>query len=138
MTGAQTPILIVKATAARNGYQYRCKVTNDAGYKYTNAATMTVNGVAKPTITTQPASKTVTAGTTVKFTVKAGGDNLTYRWQYKTPDGTWKNSGATGYDTATLTISATAARNGYQYRCVVENVSGKAISNAATLTVKSS
>ena len=90
---------------------------------------------AKPTVTTQPKSQTVSAGTTVKFTVAARGDELTYRWQYKTPDGSWKNSGSTGHATATLTIEATAARNGYQYRCVVENAGGKAISKAATLTV---
>ncbi len=87
--------------------------------------------------TTQPADKAVKAGDTAKFTVKAAGVDLTYRWQYKAPDGTWKNSGATGHNTATLSISATAARSGYQYRCVIVDGRGnKVISSAATLTVK--
>ena len=87
-------------------------------------------------LTGQPEAKTVKAGTTVKFTVKASGAGLQYKWQYRTPYGSWKNSGATGCKTATLTIEATAARNGYQYRCVVTDANGaKVISEAVTLTV---
>ncbi|MBQ2061843.1 MAG: immunoglobulin domain-containing protein [Oscillospiraceae bacterium] len=137
MDGATTATLIVQATSARNGYQYKCKVTNAAGYKYTNAVTLTVTAAPKPKITTQPASKSVSAGTTVKFTVKASGDNLSYQWYYRTSStGTWKKSTLTGATTATLTVSATAARNGYQYRCKVSNDYGYVYSNAATLTVK--
>ncbi len=133
-TGCSTATLSIEATAARNGYQYRCVVEDANGNKaISNAATLTI----KPAITTQPKSATAAAGATVNFTVKATGAGLTYRWQYKAPDGTWKNSGATGYNTATLTVKPTAGMNGYQYRCVIVDANGtKLISSAATLTVK--
>ena len=134
LTGHATATLTVAATAARNGYQYRCVVEDANGNKaISNAATLTI----KPAITAQPKSATAAAGASVKFTVKATGAGLTYRWQYKAPDGTWKNSGATGCSTATLTVKPTAGMNGYQYRCVIVDANGaKLISTAATLTVK--
>ena len=51
--------------------------------------------------------------------------------------GTSLYSGATGCKTATLSIEATAGRNGYQYRCVITDATGATVnSSAATLTVK--
>ena len=41
--GATTATLTVEAAAKRNGYQYRCKVTNANGCAYTDAATLTVS-----------------------------------------------------------------------------------------------
>ena len=35
--------LTIAAESHRNGYQYRCKVRNAAGYVYSSAATLTVN-----------------------------------------------------------------------------------------------
>ena len=93
---------------------------------------------AKPGITTQPASKTAAAGTSVKFTVAASGNGLTYQWQYRTSDtAAWKNTTATGNKTATLRVAVTAAKNGYSYRCVVSSSNGtKTNSSVAKLTVK--
>ncbi|MBQ2062663.1 MAG: immunoglobulin domain-containing protein [Oscillospiraceae bacterium] len=132
LTGAKTATLSVSATAARNGYQYKCKVSNAAGYVYTKAVTLTVN--AKPVITSQPKSQIIAAGTTVNFTVKATGATA-YQWYYKTPTGTWTKCAGTGYNTAALTVSATAARNGYQYKCRVSNDNGYVYTSAVTLTV---
>ncbi len=83
-----------------------------------------------PTITQQPASRTVSIGQSATFTVAASGTApLSYRWQ--------RNgvviSGATG---ASYTLaSATAGDNNSQFRCVVSNSVGTATSNAAVLTV---
>ncbi len=135
MTGAKTATLTVEATTGRNGQQYRCVIKNSVGTVTSTAAKLTVTN--KPVITTQPASKTATAGSTVKFTVAAAGQNLSYQWQFKAPGtSTWYDSGMTGAKTATLTVAATAARNGQQYRCIVTNPNGSATSNAAKLTVK--
>ena len=42
-TGNKTATLSVPGTAARNGFQYRCKITDGSGnVKYSNAATLTV------------------------------------------------------------------------------------------------
>ncbi len=58
-------------------------VSNSAGSVTSNAATLTVNASAvAPTITTQPASQTVTAGQTATFNVAATGTApLSYQWK---------------------------------------------------------
>ncbi len=136
-TGNQTATLTVPATESRNGYQYRCVVKSGAAEVTSKAATLTVKTETAPVITAQPQSVTAASGSTVKFTVAASGSDLAYQWQYSTDGGkTWKNSPATGNQTATLTVPATESRNGYQYRCVVKSGAAEATSDAATLTVK--
>ena len=135
-SGNKTATLKVAATAALNGYQFRCYVTDANGQKsYTNTVTLTVS----PRITTQPVSKTVTAGATAKFTVTAAGKGtITYQWQYrKNSSSTWTNSGQSGNKTKTLSVASKASLNGYQFRCIVKDSAGrKSISNVVTLTVK--
>jgi hypothetical protein len=83
-----------------------------------------------PSISSQPANKTVTAGQTATFSVTAGGATpLGYQWQ---KNGT-NISGATssGYTTP----ATTASDSGSSFRVVVTNTAGSATSNAATLTV---
>ncbi|MBQ1362783.1 MAG: hypothetical protein IIY43_07010, partial [Oscillospiraceae bacterium] len=136
-TGYNTATLKVVGTAARNGFQYRCIVKDSNGNSVTsNAAKLTVSS--GPVITTQPSNQTVAEGATATFKVVATGTGLTYQWQYKTTTSNWTNSSSatTGYNTATLIVVGTAARNGFQYRCKITDGSGNyVISNAATLTV---
>ena len=138
-SGMKTATLTVPATAARNGYQYRCIVSNEGGSVISTAATLKVTNEAKPALTKQPANANVAAGTSVKFTVEASGFNLKYQWEVKmSSTGDWvkvTNTACSGMKTATLTVPATLARNGYQYRCVVTNDGGSVTSNAAKLTV---
>ena len=133
---ATTKTLVYKnLSESKSGRQYRCKLTNSVGSTYTKVVTLTV--CTKPTITTQPSSKTVSAGTSVRFTVKATGNALSYQWYYRTSSaGEWKKCSGTGYNTATLTVEAKSYRNGYQYRCKVTNVAGYKYSSTVTLTVK--
>ena len=131
--GNKTATLKVPATSGRNGYQYRCKLTNANGSTWSTAATLTVK--LKPKITAQPASVSVKAGGTATFTVEATGA-ASWQWQYRTSSsGSWASATAEGNKTATLKVPATAARNGYQYRCKVTNAAGSSWSSAATLTV---
>src|SRR5262249_30965202 len=70
-------------TTADNSSTYDVVVSNSKGSVTSNSATLTVlaAGVA-PTIPTQPASVTVTAGQTGTFTVTANGTApLSYQWQ---------------------------------------------------------
>ena len=127
----------VKMSADRAGRQVYCVVTDQYGNSVTSN-TVTLGMKNKATITTQPKSVSVYSGQTAKMTVKATGDGLTYKWQIKTSSSaSWINTTTSGYKTNTITISATKARNGYQYRCVVTDKYGnKATSSAAKLTVK--
>lgn len=93
-----------------------------------NNATLTVR--LPPSITTQPANRTVFAGKSAKFTVTAtGAAPLHYQWR--------KNgqniAGATKSSYATP--PATLADNGSLYSVVVTNTLGSVTSNNATLTV---
>ena len=71
------------------------------------------------------------------FSVTATGTNLSYQWQASTDGGnTWKNSGLKGNKTNKLTVKATAARNGYMFRCLITDCVGQTVtSDAAKLTV---
>ena len=142
MTGNKTNTLTVNAIIDRNGYKFRCVVTDKNNKTATsNAATLTVKKAETPTgpsISDQPADVTAEEGSSVKFTVTASGEGLKYQWQTSKDGGkTYVNSSMTGYKTNTLTVNAIIDRNGYKFRCVVTDKSGKSItSNAATLTVK--
>ncbi len=138
--GNKTATLKVPGTAGRNGYQYRCQVKNSAGTTNSSAATLTVTSASKPTITSQPSSKTVSAGSSAKFSVTATGAT-SYQWQYwKSSTSSWTNvtaSDISGAKSATMTVPATSSRNGVKYRCKVTNGAGTTNSNSATLTVTS-
>src|SRR5215472_6741082 len=118
-------------TSSDNGAQFVVVVSNSAGSVTSNAATLTVNASAvAPSITTQPASQTVTVGQTATFTVVATGTApLSYRWQ--------KNGTAISGATAAsyTTPATTSSDNGAQFVVVVSNSAGSVTSNAATLTV---
>ena len=132
-SSATIATLSLKATMARNGCQYRCKVSNSSGYVYTKTVTFTVIG--KPEIATQPKSVTKNVGETGKFTVKADGASA-YQWYWrKNSNSSWAKSTASSAAAATLSLKATMARNGCQYRCKVSNSNGSVYTKTVTLTV---
>ncbi|HEU4391225.1 MAG TPA: pectinesterase family protein, partial [Blastocatellia bacterium] len=82
-----------------------------------------------PTITTQPVSQTVTAGSNATFTVVASGTPpLTYQWKKNGAD----ISGATA---ATLSLVNVQSADAGSYTVIVTNGAGSVTSNPATLTV---
>jgi hypothetical protein len=138
------------------GHRYKATILlyAEAGYEFTNATEATVNGKAasetsldsygllqvscqfqKPVITVQPKAATVALNGTAKFSVTATGTGLTYQWQYSADGGTtWKKPSFTS-NTATITMTATSARNGLLFRCLVTNSYGTTTSSTAKLTV---
>ncbi|MEP7372781.1 MAG: PQQ-dependent sugar dehydrogenase [Chitinophagaceae bacterium] len=115
----------VSLTTGTDGNLYFLSRDNSAVYK------ITYTGSSGPVITNQPQSLTVAQGNTATFNVTAtGGAPLTYQWR---KNGT-NISGATN---ASYTISSTTATNAGTYSVVVNNSSGTATSNDATLTVTS-
>ena len=134
MEGSTKATVYIETTEARDGYLYRCKITDAAGaVTYTEVATMTVLSY-----TEQPADVRTAADSNAVFTVATNvAEGFTYQWQYRRSEtGAWNNTTMTGYNTATLTVAATVARDGYQYRCIITGArGGKLESKAATLHV---
>ncbi len=90
-------------------------------------------------ITRHPVKVTAAVGDVAKYTVAAAGTGLKYQWQYRNPakDNVWKNSGAPGAKTATLSVTVKASYNKIQYRCVITDAANKTVnSHYASLIVK--
>ena len=120
-------------TTSDSGARFDVVVSNPAGTVTSATVTLTVSAAAvAPTITTQPANQTVTAGQTAAFTVAATGTApLNYQWSKNGA----RVSGATSSTYTTPTT--TSSDNGAQFTVVVSNGAGSITSNAATLTVVS-
>ena len=107
--------------AYRDGYQFRCVVTDVLGNSITSdTVSMTVKS-SDIVIMTQPTDvEEAILGELYYYTVEATGDNLTYRWEVSSDGGvTWNESWNQGYDTATLGVRMNANRDGNLYRCVI-------------------
>jgi hypothetical protein len=118
-------------TSGDNAAKFDVVVSNSVSSVTSTQATLTVNSVpVAPTITTQPADKTVTAGQTATFTVVATGTApLSYQWQKNAAD-------ITGATAASYTTPVTTtADSGALFRVVVSNTAGSVTSGTATLTV---
>ncbi|MES1263738.1 MAG: immunoglobulin domain-containing protein, partial [Peristeroidobacter soli] len=90
---------------------------------------ITYTGATAPSISAQPASITVAAGQTARFTVTASGTGpLSYQWQRN-------GANIAGATASTYSFTAATSDNGAQFRAVVSNAAGSATSNSATLTV---
>jgi len=118
-------------TTADNTAKIDVIVSNSVGSVTSAQATLTVNAApVAPTIATQPANQTVTAGQTATFSVVATGTAaLAYQWQKNGSDITSANSAS--YTTPVTTT----ADSGALFRVVVSNTAGSVTSNSATLTV---
>jgi hypothetical protein len=110
--------------------QYRSPTTN------LTVAAITLVPALPPSITTQPASRTVTVGETVTLTAAADGA--------PTPTLRWKKGGValsdggrvSGSGTASLTLTGVLTADAGSYTLTASNSSGPdAVSNAAVLTV---
>ena len=136
VSGNKTAAIKVPVTVGRNGYQYRCVITDALGTRIVSYAVV-LTAKSSLAITTQPKSVTANVSETVTFKVTATGTGLTYQWQWrKNASSTWAATTVSGNKTATITVPATAARNGYQYRCKITDTNGNVIySSTATLTV---
>ena len=134
-TGYDTATMSIEVTAARDGMEFRCKVTDAYGNTATSEPAALHMAADPVSITGQPEDYSGPVGATASFTVTAVGDGLTYQWQYKSlKDGKWYNTTASGYNTATMSIEVTAARDGMEFRCKVTDAYGNtAISAPAAL-----
>ena len=125
--GATNSSLALSPVTTNHAGGYSVVVTNNYGAVTSSTATLTV--LVPPSILTQPAGQTVTAGESASFTVVASGTaTLGYRWR--------KNgSFITGANGATHTLPATVTTDSASYSVVVTNSVGSITSSVATLTV---
>jgi len=130
ISGATSPSYTINNCQAANAGTYSVIVSNSAGTATSANATLTVNAVAvAPAITTQPVSKTVSAGGSATFSVVATGTApLVYQWKF--------NGAAISGATATsYTINNCQSANAGSYTVTVTNSAGSVTSSVATLTV---
>jgi hypothetical protein len=132
LAGATGANFALAGAQASDAGSYTVVVTNSAGSATSAAATLVVNAIpVAPSITSQPLSVAVKAGSPVSFTVAATGSApLTYQWK--------KNgvvlAGSTG---ATYSIASAQRADAGSYTVVVSNLALSTTSNAATLVVRS-
>jgi len=101
-------------------------VGTSGGYQ---AGTFVFTPATTPTITVQPQSQTVTAGSTVTFTVSATGTPpLSYQWRRN-------GVNLPGATSASLVLANVTEAQAGTYTVVVSNAAGSVTSQPATLTV---
>jgi len=145
---ANAPILAVTSTTtALNGYRYRVLVSNSAGNALSTGAVLTVNPTPiAPTITAQPAARTIIAGQAADFTVAATGTPApTIQWRLNGTNlvngllSAGVCNGATVASATGVTVTLTAVPlgcSGAVFSAVASNgVAPDATSTGAALTV---
>lgn len=132
LVGARDSTYTFVPTMLNNGYYYRVRVSNFAGYTNSESALLTVDGPPRFNSTDLPADAAVFTGQQAVFSVSASGYQINYQWQvYR--NNAWDNiPGATqeSYQFVTQPFD-----NGLLFRCIVTNGAGSIISRAASLTV---
>ena len=91
-------------------------------------------------ILTEPEDRTENAGNNTTFSVEVSGGHspYSYQWQVLMPGGAWKDI-TDAWDSRLTLYGVYANLDGAQYRCIIEDASGRTLtSRAATLTVLSS
>jgi hypothetical protein len=127
-------VLALYGLSSNDEGTYSVVATNSGGSASARAVvtvTSTSSGYATPVFTTQPASQTVPAGSTVYLTAAASGTpNPTYQW--------WR-SGMTypSWTGPTLTLSGVTSSDQGTYSVVATNAAGSAMSDPAVITVTS-
>ncbi|HML01054.1 MAG TPA: G1 family glutamic endopeptidase [Acidimicrobiales bacterium] len=138
ISGATSDTYSFTAQSSKNGYEYRAVFSDFFGSATTNAATLTVTAAASsaPSVTTEPQSETVTAGSTASFSATASGNPTpTVQWQLSTNGGS-SFSAINGATSDTYSFTAQSPENGSEYEAVFTNgVGSPATTTAATLTV---
>ena len=130
ISGATSSSYTTSATAiGDSGAVFTVVVSNSAGTVTSSSATLTVNPVVAPAITTQPTAQTVTEGQTATFSVTASGTSPNYQWKKNGTD----ISGATS--SSYTTPATSSSDNASAFTVLVSNSAGTVTSSIATLTV---
>ena len=122
-----------KMTAARDGRQVKCVITDANGNVLESAVATATISAAGIVITEQPTDQSAEVNKNVTFTIAATGTNLNYVWWCKDPGGSWRATSITG---TSMSFKMTAARDGRQVKCVITDADGNVLESAvATATI---
>ncbi|MGZ5566562.1 MAG: immunoglobulin domain-containing protein [Limisphaerales bacterium] len=135
VAGSATAALTISSTDAGDNGSYSVVVTNKHGSVTSSDATLTV--LFSPTITQQPSSLSIGAGTNAVFSAAGTGtEPLTNQWLF---NGVPLNDGGriTGSTSTTLTFASVTTADAGSYSLAVSNAAGSATSLTATLFVGS-
>lgn len=135
--GNSTTVTLNSTNILTNG-SYVITVTGTAGsgpVTRTRTVTFNVQTGTGPSISAQPQSQPVCAGTPATFSVTASGA-LSYQWQQSTDGGASFSNIGSATSSSYTTAAVTTAMNNYQYRVIVTGQCNVTTSSAATLTVR--
>ena len=126
ITGQTSSSFSIGTASQSDAAAYTVSVSNSCKNVNSIPATLIVNTI--PSITTDPASLTLCAGTAASFSVTASGAS-TYQWQ---KNGTDISVNGTG---STYTITSPVAADAGNYSVLISNSCGSSPSTSAVLTV---
>ncbi len=133
LSGATTPTLTLTNVQNADTAAYDVVVSNSVSSITSGLAALTVTSAA-PTITSQPANRSLAPGSTATFSVVAiGSTPLTYQWR----KGGTPISGNASAATATLTLTGISLADAGSYDVLATNSFGFATSTPASLSISS-
>ena len=128
--GGGTPTRYYRGLIDEISYYSRGLSSNEVAAIYAAGSAGKCSAVT-PSISTQPVSQTVSAGTNVTFSVTATGTTpLSYLWRFN-------GSNLASATSATLTLTNVQPNQAGSYAVLITNVAGSVLSSNAILTVNS-
>ncbi len=129
----------VSATCLATNTTFSISVTDN--FNKIATATLTVNIIPGPSITTQPLSKNACDATQTTFPIVVAGLGQTYQWKFSTDNGTTFNnvpnaSPYSGTTSDTLRVLPNSTLNGYKYKCLITGACSNVETNIVTLNVQ--
>jgi hypothetical protein len=133
-SGVTTNTLAISSVSSVfNGYLYRLQITGTCSSA--TSVTTSIAIVTPPTITSDPTSSTICAGTTTSISASASGTSPAYQWQFSSTGSTGTFSDIGGATLNNYTISGATASNAGYYQMKASNSCGFSTSNSAKLNV---
>jgi hypothetical protein len=129
----------VAATCGATNTTFSISVTDI--FNKTATATLTINIISGPNITTEPTNKATCDATSITIPIVVTGLGLTYQWKISIDGGATynnvlNNSTYSGATTDALNILASSAISGYKYKCAITGACSNIETNVATLSVQ--
>jgi hypothetical protein len=129
----------VSAICSATNATFSVSVTDN--FNKISTATLSINIISGPIITSQPTSQSTCDATQISFPVVVTGLGLTYQWQVSTNNGSTfsdllNSATYAGATSDTLKVLSNSTLNGYKYKCLITGACSNTQSNIVTLNVQ--